>query len=70
MKPEPEPLYGQCKCGAALTVLHLRDHCPLRPQQVSLASMSEAQAKELRALVQNAFDSKYDTTHVAVLGEN
>lgn len=33
MSPHPEPLFGQCVCGGALTVEHLRYHCPLQPQQ-------------------------------------
>lgn len=70
MKPEREPLYGQCKCGAALTVLHLRYHCPLQQQQVSFASMTEAQGQELRALIRAAFASRLDTAHVAELGYN
>lgn len=66
MSPYPEPLYGQCKCGAALTVDHLRNHCPLRPQQARDA----LEAAGIKALVAAAYENRLDTTHVAVLGEN
>lgn len=66
MSPYLEPLYGQCKCGAALTVDHLRNHCPLNRQQASDALQA--------AFVNHAYEwwwnDRLDTSHVAVLGEN
>lgn len=62
----PDPLWGQCKCGATLTVEHLKNHCPLRPQQAS----DTLQAASLEALVVAVLAQRLDTTHAAVLGEN
>lgn len=57
-------LYGQCACGATLTVEHLRYHCPLQPQQ-------ERNDRLAHHLWWTEFMAKrYDTSHVAVLGEN
>lgn len=63
MSPYPEPLYGQCKCGAALTVDHIRNHCPLRPQRAF-------EEERLSEAVRVVFEARLDTTHAAVLGEN
>lgn len=62
MSPWQEPMYGQCRCGASMTVDHLRNHCPLRPQQAterSVAFMEWWYSVE-----------RLDVSHVAVLGEN
>lgn len=56
-------LIGQCQCGASLTAYHVRYECPLTLQP-------SAPSLELIELVRSAFDAKYDTSHVAVLGEN
>lgn len=60
---EPGTLIGQCACGAALTVHHMRFECPLtlQPQEIS---------KGLRELVRAVFESRFDVEHVVVLGEN
>lgn len=60
----PDPLYGRCRCGATLTVNHLKYHCPLRP-----LSMPESRM-HLRELVDAAYANRFDTTHVAELGYN
>ncbi len=65
MSPWPEPMYGQCACGASLTVNHLKYWCPLRPQQTR-AYVEE----ELTEAVKAAFAVRFDVSHVAVLGEN
>ena len=62
----PDPLYGQCKCGATLTVDHLRNHCPLNKQQAD----DVLRAASLEALVAAVYAKRLDTEHVAVLGEN
>jgi hypothetical protein len=58
-------LCGRCRCGAALTVDHIQNHCPLRPQQDAPLSENTLEHTCLQILAQ-----RLDTSHVAVLGEN
>lgn len=62
-----ETHFGQCKCGATLTVDHLRNHCPLNRQQ---STLSDAQRAYLTWFAQDVYAHRLDTSHVAVLGEN
>jgi hypothetical protein len=55
-------LYGQCVCGASLTIWHT---CPLRPQQ-ERAFVEE----ELSEAIKAVFAARHEVSHVAVLGEN
>lgn len=59
-------MYGQCRCGASMTVDHLRNHCPLRPQQ----ALSERSLREICEAVYAQRQGRFDVSHVAVLGEN
>lgn len=56
-------LIGQCACGAALTVWHLQFWCPLLSQRAY-------EEEKLADVVREVFESRFDTTQVAVLGEN
>jgi hypothetical protein len=60
-------MYGQCRCGAALTVDHLRNHCPLNKQRHAFDEASQARMREI---VDAAWAKRDDLSHVAVLGEN
>lgn len=66
MSPWPEPMYGQCACGASLTVDHVRNHCPLRPQQANVNELAELWWDEFT----RRWQARFDVSHVAVLGEN
>ena len=47
------PLYGQCAlCGGSLTIWHLENECPLRPQQ----ELSEEDKAKIRFIAQTAFN--------------
>lgn len=47
-----------------MTVRHLQFFCPLRPQQRAF------EEEQLADVVRAVFESRLDTSHVAVLGEN
>lgn len=63
-------LFGRCACGATLTAEHIRNRCPLRPQQ----ELSEASIAAVAACVNDAterwWNTRLDITHVAELGYN
>lgn len=61
-----DTLYGQCRCGASMTVDHLRNHCPLRPQQNDGHELAELWWDEFM----QRWQARFDVTHVAILGEN
>lgn len=65
-----EPLFGQCACGASLTAEHLWQ-CPLQKRQRAYeeAPLAEAVRAAFERL-QAARAGRFDTSHVAVLGEN
>lgn len=54
--------YGQCACGGPLTVQHLLRDCPLNR---ALPPLPEVKAFHIEWV-----ESRLDTSHVAVLGEN
>lgn len=58
-------LFGQCACGAALTVHHLIYECSLSKQHGK-----EAISAAFEDAVRKAWESRFDTTHAAVLGYN
>lgn len=60
-----EPLFGQCACGAPLTVYHLQFWCPLNKQQ---RVYEEDDPRELWWA--QFMETRFDTMHVAVLGYN